>query len=95
MSNLVRLEIIANHSMRDEIIADLKAVNCHNFTEIPVAYGEGRQEPKQGDATWPESNFIIIIYNTKEITDAVIESIQALKEIYPTEGIKMFSMTSA
>jgi hypothetical protein len=95
MSSLIRLEIIANHSMRDEIIADLKAVECHNFTEIPIAYGEGRQDPKHGDGVWPENNFIIIIYNTKEVTDAIMESIQSLKEIYPKEGIKMFTMTSA
>ncbi|NIZ46434.1 hypothetical protein PVA44_05970 [Entomospira nematocerorum] len=87
---LYRIEIIANQAVRDEIIKEFTVIGCNHYTEIPLAYGKGRQEPKQGDSIWPETNIILIIYaNHKTLLD-IKSAIAIIKETFPHEGIKMF-----
>lgn len=90
--DLYRIEIIANQSVRDEILQELETVKCRYFTEIPSVYGKGRQEPKQGDGIWPEMNTLFIIYTSKNILDDLITSINIIKETFPHEGIKLFAV---
>lgn len=90
MAKNVRLEIIANNSAKDDIMTDIKAAGCTNFTIIPEAFGEGRQEPKYGDDTWPEVNFILIVYCSADLAKRIRRGIDSVKEHYPHEGIKIF-----
>lgn len=89
---MVRLELFANRSVEDAIMDQLQVIGCHYFTKIPMAYGEGTQDPKQGDAIWPEINFILIIYCKPEDVTMISIAIRAVKNKFPKEGIKLFKM---
>ncbi|NIZ18973.1 PG0541 family transporter-associated protein [Entomospira culicis] len=89
-----RIEIIINQSLRDELLQEFQTIECQYFTEIPLAYGQGRQEPKQGDGIWPETNGIFIIYGDEKTLKDLRTSIDLIKERFPHEGIKMFALKS-
>lgn len=60
---MIRIEIIANQSVHEEIIKNLEAVIpdfC--YSTIPLVYGRGKNSRKLGTTTWPETNFILIAY---------------------------------
>ena len=64
---MVRMEIIANSAVQDDIIEALLAVGENDYyTVIPGIQGRGRSVPKQGDHIWPEENFIMILYGDKK-----------------------------
>ncbi|MGL4524913.1 MAG: PG0541 family transporter-associated protein [Spirochaetia bacterium] len=87
---MVRLELFANRSVEDQIMDQLNLINCHHFTKIPVAMGEGKHEPKQGDAIWPEMNFILIIYCQEDEVPTIKLAIEAVKVKFKEEGIRLF-----
>lgn len=89
---MVRLELIANRSVEDEILDQLNLINCHHFTRIPIAYGEGNHEPKQGDSVWPEINFVMIIYCEEDKVELIKTAIKAVKVKFPSEGIRLFKV---
>jgi len=93
---MVRLEIIANRSVEEDLF-DLfgkRGIAAH-YTKIPEVHGVGDAGPRQGDHIWPEENVLLIIYcqddEAKQITDAVAE----LKEFFTDEGIKVFRVPVA
>lgn len=89
---MVRLELFANRSVEDEIMDQLHLIGCRHFTKIPIAYGEGNREPKQGDAIWPEINFIMIIYCEESEVDMISTAIRAVKNKFNAEGIRLFKV---
>ena len=91
-----RIEIIANHSVENNIMTALSERGAAFFwTKVPSAHGMGYQTPKIGDETWPEENFILIIYCRDENARAVREAVQEVREKFPAEGIALFEMTEA
>lgn len=88
--DLIRLEVFMNSSLREMMIEELKLINIRHFTLIPDVFGEGRQEPKYGDAIWPEMNFILLMYVTQKEYEAVFNSLKLFKKEFPLEGIKIF-----
>jgi hypothetical protein len=85
-----RIEIIANQAVRDDLLKEFEATSCNYFTEIPMVLGRGRQEPKQGDAIWPETNVLFVLYGDDQTLANVKTIMSVLKESYPHEGIKYF-----
>ncbi len=89
-----RIELIANRSVQDEVIDGLEsAIPDFFYTLVPVVHGRGRQRRRLGSATWPEENFLIIAYVDDEDADAVDAVIAGLKARFPTEGIKLFTLS--
>ncbi|MDC7238734.1 MAG: hypothetical protein PQJ50_00085 [Spirochaetales bacterium] len=92
---MLRAEIIANQSVRENIIDLLEAsMDGILYTLIPVVVGKGRNNRKLGNATWPETNFVLISYiseNQEELFRAVIERVRL---DFPKEGIKLFFVES-
>lgn len=86
-----RLEIIANHSIEDDMFEMLaKRDAAKRFTKIPSVHGAGLSDPKQGDHVWPEENFILIVYCEEEEAAVIREVLRELKSYFPAEGIKLF-----
>lgn len=91
MKNQKRVEVIANHSVEQDImdVLEIRGLATH-FTKIPSVHGRGDADPKRGDHIWPEENFILIIF-CDEKTAATIESaIEEVRESFPDEGIRCF-----
>ena len=87
-----RIEIIANQAVREDILKEFETIKCTYFTELPLAYGQGRQEPKQGDSIWPETNLIFIVYASQAMLDQITISLGIIKQQFPHEGIKLFAV---
>lgn len=93
---MTRVEIIANRSVQAEIVDRLESdIPDILYTILPVVHGRGSQARRLGTATWPEENFMLILW-VDGATAARIERIVAeIKERFPNEGIKIFSMSDS
>ena len=86
-----RVEIIANHSVEEEITAALEAEDLlSRFTRIPSVHGRGNSGPKRGDHIWPEENFILIVYCSADKAARIEAQVQQVKTKLPGEGIRCF-----
>lgn len=93
IKNDVRIEIVANQSVYSELIENLeKYIPGFNYTIIPLTNGRGDDSYKLGDSTWPETNFMLVAYTDSSTETKVRKVVQYIKNIFPTEGIKIFSM---
>jgi hypothetical protein len=88
---MFRAEIIANHSVQDELIEELeKAIPDVLYTVIPEVQGRGGNNRKLGTVTWPEVNFALFAYVSDGDAPTVRAVIADIKERFPNEGIKLF-----
>ena len=89
----MRLEIIANHSVEENILESLKdhAVGKY-YTLFPNVNGVGKCGPRMGDSIWPEQNFALVIWCEKEEAAEIQKAVTEVKEKYPDEGIKVFGI---
>jgi len=93
---MTRIEIIANRSVQDDVIEGLEAaVDGFYYTVIPVVQGRGRQARRLGSSTWPEENFLLLAYVDDDAAGAARRIVSAVKERFPTEGIKYFELKGA
>jgi len=90
---MIRLEIIANHSVEENILEALKEDGVGKFyTKYPTIFGVGGSGPRMGDPVWPEENFGIVIWCEEEEGRAIEKAVARVKEQYPDEGIKVFGL---
>ena len=91
-----RVEIIANQSVEDDITDLLEhELPDIEYTVLPVVHGKGLRTQKLGTSIWPEQNFVLFSYISKENALKVKEIIAALKEKFPDEGISFFCSKAA
>jgi hypothetical protein len=89
----LRVEIIGNRSIQEDLFEALgKAKIDSRYTMITETLGDGRSGPRQGDATWPEENFVLIIYCEKKTAQVIRRVVDDVKEHFPGEGLKMFAV---
>lgn len=91
MRGLKRVEVIANHSVEQDImdVLELKGMASH-FTKIPSVHGRGDADPKRGDHIWPEENFILIVYCNDNQATIIEKAMEEVRESFPNEGICCF-----
>jgi len=90
---MIRLEIVANNSVEENILEALAKEQAGKFyTKIPNVLGVGSAGPRMGDAVWPEENFIMVIWCEEEESKAIQRAITAVKQKFPDEGIKLFGV---
>jgi len=90
---MIRIEIIANHSVEENILEALKAENAGKYyTQYPKILGVGRTGPRMGDSVWPEENFAIVIWCEEDEARAIQRAVASVKEKFPGEGIKLFGI---
>lgn len=88
---MFRCEIIANQSVQEELTNLFEEyIPDVLYTVVPVVTGKGKNSFKNGDTTWPETNFLLISYVSEESAEKVKKIVAALKEKFSSEGIKLF-----
>jgi hypothetical protein len=88
-----RIEIIANHSVEENILEALKKEDAGKYyTKYPGIFGIGSAGPRMGDAVWPEENFALVIWCEEEEARALERAVASVKEKFPGEGIKIFGL---
>ena len=90
---MLRIEIIANHSVEDNILEALAHDKVGKYyTKYPGIFGVGSSGPRMGDAVWPEENFALVIWCEEEEALAIQKAVNFVKEKFPDEGIKLFGI---
>jgi hypothetical protein len=90
---MIRAEIIANHSVEDNILEALRDAGvAKRYTKIPIVHGVGAKGPRMGDAIWPEENFCIVVYCEQSEFEVIQRAVTKVKESFPDEGIKVFGI---
>jgi hypothetical protein len=90
---MIRLEIIANHSVEENIIEAFKYEGVgKNYTKYPNIFGVGSSGPRMGDAIWPEENFALVIWCEEEEAHGIARAVAEVKKHFPDEGIKLFGL---
>jgi len=93
---MIRLEIMANHSVEENIIAALQKEEIGKFyTKYPSIFGVGNSGPRMGDAIWPEENFVLVIWCEKEEAAKIKKAVKGVKSQFPDEGIKIFGVVGS
>ncbi|MDR0599194.1 MAG: hypothetical protein LBG84_03810 [Treponema sp.] len=88
-----RMELIANHSVKDEILGSLESeIRDFYYTLVPTVHGRGKSAYRLGTATWPEENFMIISYLDGHDALAAEAVVGEVKHRFPGEGIRLFFM---
>jgi hypothetical protein len=83
-----RLELIANQSVKDELIDALEAaLPGLEYTFLPIVQGKGKRKRKQGTRTWPETNFLLLSYLSEEEAATASRTIVEIRGRFPDEGI--------
>lgn len=91
---MIRIEIIANHSVEENILEALKLEGVGKYyTKYPSIFGVGTSGPRMGDSIWPEENFIMVIWCEEEEARGIERAIHTVKEQFPDEGVKIFGLS--
>ncbi|MDR2747093.1 MAG: hypothetical protein LBB77_06545, partial [Treponema sp.] len=90
---MVRIEIIANHSVEENILEAFSGEGVGKFyTKYPNVFGIGNSGPRMGDAVWPEENFALIIWCEEDEARGIARAVAAVKKQFPDEGIRIFGI---
>jgi hypothetical protein len=90
---MIRVEIVANHSVEENILEALAKENAGKYyTKYPSVFGVGSAGPRMGDAIWPEENFALVVWCEEDEARAIGRAVALVKERFPDEGIKVFGL---
>ena len=90
---MIRVEIIANHSVEENILDALKNEEVGKYyTKYPTIFGVGSSGPRMGDPVWPEENFALVIWCEEEEARKIGRAVAFVKNNFPDEGIKVFGV---
>ncbi len=91
-----RIEIIANQSVQEDITELLEEeIPEIQYTVIPTVQGRGTHSKKLGSTTWPEQNFVLFAYLSKNDAKKAKAIIAAVKQKFAGEGITFFCVQEA
>jgi hypothetical protein len=92
---MVRLELIANRSVEDDLYDLMKNRNISpDFTKFAEVQGRGNSGPRRGDHIFPEENFVLVMYCDDASADGIASAVGELKSIFPAEGIRLYRSTA-
>jgi len=93
---MIRVEIIANHSVEENILEALKYEGVGKYyTKFPTIFGVGTSGPRMGDSIWPEENFAMVFWCEEEEARGIERAVAFVKKRFPDEGIKLFGLPEA
>lgn len=91
-----RIEIIANQSVQEDITELLEQeIPEIQYTVIPTVQGRGAHSKKLGSTTWPEQNFVLFAYLSRNDAKKAKAVISAVKQKFASEGISFFCVQEA
>lgn len=87
----LRCEIIANQSVQEEITSLLEEkLPDFQYSVAEQIFGRGLRSRKLGSSVWPEMNFVLTAYISREELSIVTNVIESVKSVFKDEGIQMF-----
>jgi hypothetical protein len=90
---MIRIEIVANHSVEENILEALSKEGVGKYyTRYPNVYGVGKSGPRMGDAIWPEENFALVIWCEEDEARGIARAVAEVKEHFVNEGIRIFGL---
>ena len=90
---MLRIEVIANHSVEENILEALKDEGVGKYyTKYPGILGVGKSGHRMGDAIWPEENFALVFWCDGDEARRIEKAVNRVKEQFPDEGIKVFGV---
>lgn len=90
---MVRIEVIANQSVEDDIVEKFEyELPDLEYTILPEVHGKGRNSHKNGNNIWPEENFLLFSYTDEENAKKIKELVETVKNRFPREGISIFAV---
>ena len=90
---MIRLEIIANHSVEENILEALRKEGVGKYyTKYPTIFGVGNSGPRMGDPIWPEENFALVIWCEEKEARLIYKALNEVKKLFPDEGIKVYGI---
>jgi hypothetical protein len=90
---MFRVEIIANHSVEENILEAFSQEGVGKYyTKYPNVFGVGHSGPRMGDAVWPEENFSLVLWCEEDEAQGVARAVAAVKSQFPDEGIRIFGL---
>ncbi|MCL2878815.1 MAG: hypothetical protein FWF29_01095 [Treponema sp.] len=90
---MMRLELIANHSVEENVLDALKAEGVGKYyTKYPNIIGVGSSGPRMADAVWPEENFVMVFWCEEDEARGIERATATVKKEFPTEGVKLFGL---
>ena len=93
---MIRLEIVANQSVEENILEALEEEKVGKFyTKYSSIFGVGTSGPRMGTAVWPEENFVMVFWCEEEEARGIQRAVATVKKEFPGEGIKLFGMPEA
>lgn len=88
---MIRTEVYANRSVEEELREEFgRRVPGLGYSLFEDVKGKGRSGVREGSAVWPEMNVLYVLYGDQEESRMVAEAVEAVKAVFPREGIKMF-----
>ncbi len=93
MSDIVRVEVIANRSVQEDFFDGLEEAKAGtHYTLFPEVQGAGNAGPRRGDHIWPEENFVYVAYVSINEARTIRSVTEALRGAFPDEGIQFFAV---
>jgi hypothetical protein len=90
---MVRVEIIANHSVEENILEAFAKEGVGKFyTKYPNVFGIGNSGPRMGDAVWPEENLALVVWCEEDEARGIAQAVDEVKKQFPDEGIRVFGL---
>lgn len=88
---MIRVEIISNQSVQEDVLELIESeIPDIEYTLTPGVQGKGLKTKKAGDAIWPELNFRLVSYTSKENAKKINTIMKLIKSQFPDEGISWF-----
>ncbi|MDR3148099.1 MAG: hypothetical protein LBU00_06985 [Treponema sp.] len=90
---MIRVEIIANHSVEENILEAFAREGVGKFyTKYPNVFGIGNSGPRMGDAVWPEENLALVVWCEEDEARGIAHAVDEVKKQFPDEGIRVFGL---
>lgn len=92
-ADVIRVEIIGNQSIEEDIIELLeKRVSSIEYTLEENIFGKGKTSRKLGSTIWPEMNFRLTVYTSKECSEEIKLCTDEIKQRFSNEGLSVFDV---
>lgn len=89
---MLRIEIIANQSVEDDVIEAIEEkIPELEYTILSGVHGKGKSSHKLGNNIWPEENFLLFSYIEDEKASEIKELVEGVRTRFPREGISIFA----
>lgn len=86
-----RMDLIYSAAIEEDLFEGFKEREIgKKYTKLNNVMGAGCSIPRLGDAIWPQLNVQMIIFCDEEEARKIVEVVEVVRKLYPTEGIACF-----